>query len=81
MVAAPTVGIICRNTPYMPSYWYLFVLSGDSFYGFALPSRYVSSALITHKRSHITASVLIRFNNVTQSHLQRERECIKGAAA
>ena len=36
---------------------------------FALPSHYISSALVMqmqpHKRSHITASVLIQFINVT----------------
>ena len=44
-------------------------LNGDSF---ALPSRYISSASITQmqpdKRSHMTASALILFINITQPH-------------
>ena len=48
------------------------VLSGGSFYAFALPSLCISSALVTqmqpHKRSHINASALIRFIKVTQPH-------------
>ena len=45
----------------------------------------MGNALVTrtqmHQVSHITASVLIRFNNVTQLHCERKRERIKGAAA
>ena len=52
---------------------------------FALPSNYVSSALVTqtqlHKRSHITDSALIRFINVTQLHWWCECKRLKGAAA
>ena len=48
------------------------ILSGDSFYAFALPSCYISIVWVTqtqpHKRSHITASALIRFINVMQPH-------------
>ena len=59
------------------------VLSNGSFYAFTFPTRYVSNALVTqtqpHERSHIAASVLIRFINIMQPHKTAyEREHIKG---
>ena len=60
----------------------VYVLSSGSFDAFRILSRYVRSALVTqtqpHKRSHITASVLIGFTNITQLRWQRERACING---
>ena len=59
-------------TPITIFLFFLYQLSGGSFYAFGLPLRYVSNAFVmqtqTHKRSHIPGSAQIRLINVTQPH-------------